>query len=110
MKQAASLLDEEIALGVIAARKVQARFAKDRSIDPADFHDALQRFQGDAHELVSMLEGQLGGSGNGANTELTRKLVGNVHDLLDLFVGFVNIGSDLASQLAQTHLPKNDER
>jgi len=48
VKDAAALLDEELAAGIQAAQQVQQRFRKQGRIDPADFSDALQRFQADA--------------------------------------------------------------
>ena len=47
VKDAAALLDEELAAGIVAANQVQRRFRKDRRVDPADFSKALQRFQTD---------------------------------------------------------------
>jgi len=48
VKDAAALLDEELAAGIQAAQQVQQRFRKQGRIDPAVFSDALQRFQADA--------------------------------------------------------------
>ena len=45
VKDAAVLLDEEIASGIVAAKQVQQRFQKERRINPTDFKDALTRFQ-----------------------------------------------------------------
>jgi hypothetical protein len=49
-KDAAALLDDELAAGIQAAKQVQQRFRKQGRLDPADFSDALQRFQADVHE------------------------------------------------------------
>lgn len=55
VKDAAVLLDEELASGIVAAKQVQQRFQKERRINPGDFKDALTRFQGDAHDVVNLL-------------------------------------------------------
>lgn len=102
VKQAAALLDEEVAAGVVAARKMQQRFRKERRVDPADFKEALQKFQGDAHEVVHLLNGQVDEMRSGENSALVKRLLSHSHDILDLAVEFVNTGSELASQLAQS--------
>jgi hypothetical protein len=106
--QAAALLDEEIAAGIVAAKQVQQRFQKERRIDPRDFREALQRFQRDGHEVVDLIDHQLGELRSKENAELTTRLLHNAHDLLDLAVGLVNMGAEIAGQLAQTNLPRQD--
>jgi hypothetical protein len=106
--QAAALLDEEIAAGIVAAKQVQQRFQKERRIDPRDFRDALQRFQRDGHEVVDLIDQQLGELRSKENAELTTRLLRNVHDLLDLATGLVNMGAEIAGQLALANLPKPD--
>ena len=59
VKDAASMLDEEVAAGIVAARQMQQRFQKERRIDPTDFKQALQKFQGNAHEVITLLDDQL---------------------------------------------------
>jgi len=108
VKEAATLLNEELAAGIVAAKKMQQRFQKERSIDPADFKDALQRFQGDAHEVVTLLNDQLTELRTQENGELVTRLVSNTHDLVDLMVGFINLGAEVASQIAQANLPKKN--
>jgi len=103
--EAAALLDEEVAAGIVAARRMQRRFEKERRLDPADFQDALGRFQRDAHEVVTLLHRQFTGLQSDENREVIGKLVENSHDLLDLVVGLVNIGTDLGNQLIQKTLP-----
>jgi hypothetical protein len=106
VQDAAALLDEEVAAGIVAAKKMQERFQKERRIDPSDFKDALQRFQGDAHEVINLLNQQVGQLRSEENAEVVTGLVNKSHDLLDLVVGLVNIGAELTNQLVQTTLPK----
>ena len=56
VRDAAVLLDEEVAAGIVAARKMQQTFHKERRIDPDAFTDALQRFQNDGHSFVRIFE------------------------------------------------------
>jgi hypothetical protein len=104
VKDAAALLDEEVAAGIVAAKQMQQRFREERRIDPEDFKGALKKFQSDAHQIVSSLNDQFGDLSSQQNAALMKRLVGNTHDVLDLAVELVNIGSEIADQLAQTNL------
>jgi hypothetical protein len=102
---AASLLDEEVAAGIVAARKMQDRFQKERHVDPDDFQEVLQRFQGDAHQVVGMLKQQFATLNSNENSETVSRLLANAHNLIDLVVGMVDIGAEVANQLIQSNLP-----
>jgi hypothetical protein len=108
VKDAAALLDEEVAAGIVAAKQVQNRFQKDRRIDPGDFKKTLQKFQGDAHEVVSLLDDQISAFRSQENTELAKRLLHNTHDVVDLAVEMVNMGAEIADQLAQSNLNRNE--
>jgi hypothetical protein len=102
VKEAACLLDEEVAAGIVAARQMQRRFQKERRIDPADFDQALQKFQADAHEVVTLLNDQFKQLRAEENADLIKRLVSNTHDVVDLAVEFIQTGAEIANQLAQT--------
>jgi hypothetical protein len=106
VRDAAVLLDDEIAAGIVAAKQVQQRFQKERRIDPDDFKDTLKRFQGDAHEVVNLLDGQFAELRSDENAEIVKRLTDNAHNLLDLAVELINMGAEIADQLAQSNLPK----
>jgi len=105
VKHAATLLDEEVAAGILLAKQMQQRFQKERRIEPGDFKKALQRFQGDAHEVVSLLNEHIDTLGSQENTELAKRLVNNTHDVVDLAVELINLGTEITNQLVQTNLP-----
>ena len=106
VKDAAVLLDEEIASGIVAAKQVQQRFQKERRIDPGDFKDALTRFQGDAHDAVNLLNDQFAELRSDENAELVKRFTDNAHSLLDLVVELVNTSAEIADQLAKSNLQK----
>jgi len=106
VKEAAALLDEEMAAGVVAAKKMQQRFDKERRIDPSDFSEALQRLQSDGHEVVNLLNDQIAELRSEENAAIMKRLTNNAHDLLDLSVGLVNMGAEIVNQLVETNLPK----
>ncbi len=106
VKDAAVLLDEEIAAGIVAAKQMQRRFRNERRIDPSDFKEAIQQFQLHAHEVVNQLNERASDMGSHENQEILRRLVSRGHDLLDLTVEVFNMGAELADQLVQAKVPK----
>jgi len=104
--EAGALLDEEMAAGIVAARRMQERFDSEHRLETGDFKEALQRFQSDGHALVDLLNDQATALRSDDNAELSSRLVSNVHDLVDLAVGLVTMGSEVANQLIETNLPK----
>ena len=106
VKDAAVLLDEELASGIVAAKQVQQRFQKERRINPGDFKDALTRFQGDAHDVVNLLNDQFAELRSDENAELVKRFTGNAHSLLDLVVELVSTSAEIADQLAKSNLQK----
>jgi len=101
VKQAATLLDEEMAAGIVAARQMQDRFQKDRRVDPADFRNALVRFQNDAHQIVSLLDAQFAALRSQENADVINRFTANAHSLLDLVVEMVNTGAQVANDVVQ---------
>ena len=110
VQDAASMLDEEVAAGIVAAKQMQQRFQKERRLDPGDFSQALQKFQGNAHEVITLLDDQLSELRSKENTELARRFVTHGHGIVDLAVELVNMGAELANQLAPTVLDRGKSR
>src|ERR1044071_5229292 len=73
VKDAALLLDDEIASGIVAAKQVQQRFQRERRINPDDFKGALTKFQGDAHEVINQLNGQFPELNSKENADLVKR-------------------------------------
>lgn len=55
VQQAASILEEELAAGIVAARDVEARFVDVHKLREADPKEVMQRFRRDAHDVVDIL-------------------------------------------------------
>jgi hypothetical protein len=55
VQQAASILEEELAAGIIAAREVEGRFVDVPKLRDADPKVVMQRFRRDAHDVVDIL-------------------------------------------------------
>ena len=99
VKDAASMLDEEVAAGIVAAGQMQQRFQKERRIDPGDFKQTLKKFQGNAHEVITLLDDQLAELQSQENTDLAKRFIQHTHGVVDLAVELVNMGAEIANQL-----------
>ena len=101
VKDAAALLDDEIASGIVAAKQVQERFRSERRIDPGDFKEALAKFQGDTHSVINLMDEQVNELRSDENAAVFSRFINNAHSLLDLTVELVNMGAEIADQLVQ---------
>ncbi len=108
VKDAAALLDEELAAGIVAANQVQQRFRKEGRVDPRDFSNALQRFQTDAHEVITLLNERLDEMRSQENFDVVKKLVNRSHDMVDVAVELVNSSAEIANQLANLPIVKQN--
>lgn len=109
VRDAAALLDEEMAAGILAAKQVQQRFQKERRINPEDFRKALEQFRGDAHQIISALDDQIANLTSKENAGLAKRLLRNTHGILDLATEAVNMAAELANQLAQSNLKRDKD-
>jgi hypothetical protein len=55
VQQAANILEEEMAAGIIAAKKAEQRILNVKRVRAVEKGDLMQRFRKDAHEVVDML-------------------------------------------------------
>jgi hypothetical protein len=106
VKDAAVLLDEEIAAGIVAAKQMQQRFQKERRIDPAVFKSLIKKFQSDAHEVVNLFSDQIAELRSKENAELVDSLVRRAHDALDLATEVFVMSADMAAKALQSRLHK----
>lgn len=110
VRAAAHLLDQEMAVGIAAAKAMQQRLQKERRIDSADFNEAVQRLHTDARNLIKAVGHQIDGSRLTQNSELAKQFLAKTNDLLDLVVGVVITGAELANQMLQTNLQSEEPR
>jgi hypothetical protein len=55
VQQAASILEEEISAGIVAARRVEERFIDVQKLRTKNPEEIMQRFRRDSHEVVDIL-------------------------------------------------------
>jgi hypothetical protein len=98
IQQAAQLLDEEMAAGIVAAKAAQQRFGKEGKFSGDDFKELLSKFRADSHEMIGMLGDQLAQLRSGENQPIIDRFLGHTHDLLDLTLDTMQVGAEFANQ------------
>jgi hypothetical protein len=105
VRDAARLLDEDLAAGIIAAKQVQGRLHNGKRINPSDFQAALKRLRDDGHAVVGILDEQMTAVRSRENAEVVNRLLENTRNLLDLIVEAVNTGATVANQFVNATEP-----
>src|SRR5262245_59038359 len=59
IQDAAAVLEEELASGLIAARKVSQRLKEEQRFEKEDFADALKRFHSTGQELIEIARARM---------------------------------------------------
>jgi len=72
VNQAATILEEEVAAGILAARDVESRFIDVEEERAANAAELITRIRTDAHELIDILVDIVGVAGDRANSVVGR--------------------------------------
>jgi hypothetical protein len=104
IQEAASVLEEELASGLTAARKVSRRLVEEQRVDKEDFVDALQRFRSTGHDLIEMVRGRVDDMGSESTRDLSQRFVKNAQGALDVFADLIEVGPELVNQLMKSNL------
>jgi hypothetical protein len=99
VRQAASVLEEELAAGVAGVRKVEQRFTKERRVDQAEFSVVLDRFRANAHEFIDVAAGRVEDLRSDEVQELSHRLTQDAHDLFDSMINLVGLAPDVVNRL-----------
>jgi hypothetical protein len=74
VKQAASILEEEIAAGILAARQIENKFIDTDELRSGKSDEVLQRFRRDAHEVVDIVVDIVGATARNA-TRMAKRAI-----------------------------------
>ncbi len=102
VQRAASILEEEIALGIAAASKVERSVREGGNVSAEQFNEVAQRLRKDAHDIVNIIGEQVNGLQAGKSDELSKRFQNDAHDAVDLMVNLVNIAPDIINRLLRS--------
>jgi hypothetical protein len=101
VRRASEVLESELAAGLAAARKAEARFRTERRVEAGDFQEALTRFRSDGHELVSLARGLTSELRSQSTDALVQRLFGDADQALDLALSLVEMAPELINRVVR---------
>jgi len=99
VQRAASILEEEIALGIVAASKVERNVSAGGDISADQFNDIAQRLRKDAHDMINIIGEQVKGLQAGKSEDLSKRFQTDAHDVVDVLLNLVNSAPDIIKRL-----------
>lgn len=109
IQEAASVLEEELATGLIAARKVSRRLATEQRFETEDFDEVLKRFRSTGHELIEVARDRIEELGSDTTQELSQRFLNDAQGALDVIVDLIESAPKLADQLLKRDAPVSEE-
>jgi hypothetical protein len=109
IREAAEVLEEELAAGLIAARKVSRRLAKEQRVDKEEFDDAVGRFRSLGQDLIEMTRGRLDDLKSEETQALLNRLVTDAQGALDTFVDLLELGPEVVNRVEAATRPKGED-
>lgn len=110
VRQAASILEEEIAAGIVAARQVEKKLLKEDRFNANDFENVVQRFRNDAHSVVNMISDRVGEFRSGESDDLVQRFQKDGHEIVDTVMNLLNIAPEILTRLTRTEGTKKGGR
>jgi hypothetical protein len=101
LQRAASVLEEEVAVGLAGAKKISARAVEERRVDADEFGEVMARFREDMHAVVDVAGTRLSEMSSGQPQELTQRFASDAHDVVDTVMNLVNLAPDILNRLAE---------
>jgi hypothetical protein len=98
--QAATVLEKELSSSLAGVRKIQQRFTKERRVDQKEFDAVLERFRGNAHELIDAAAARMADLRSDDVQDLSQRLTTDAHDLFDTMLNLVGMAPDIVNRLA----------
>lgn len=99
VRQAAAVLEKELAAGLTGVQRLEQRFEKDHRIDQAAFDEVLQSLRTNAHEFVDVASNRMSELRAGDVQELAQQFTTHAQDLLDSVISLLAIGPDIVNRL-----------
>jgi hypothetical protein len=99
VRQAVSVLENELSSGLADVRKIERRFTKEHRIDQKEFDAVLKRFQTNAHELIDVAAARVADLSSPDVQDLSQRLTHDAHQLFDVVIGMVGMAPEIMNRL-----------
>ena len=100
VRQAASVLETELATGLAGVRKVETRFTKERRVEQKDFDEILEQARKTTHQLIDVASGRVADLRSEEFQDLSSRLTSDARNLFDTMINMVGIAPDVINRLA----------
>jgi len=108
IQKAASILEEEVAAGIVAAKEVERHMREDGDFRSDEFGDIMQRLRRDAHDMVNIISEQVDNFRSSEFDHLGKRFQKDAHDAVDIMLNVMNVAPDIINRLLQTEKQDKD--
>lgn len=98
-RQAASVLESELAAGLAGVRQLEARFTKEGRVDQKEFDAVLQRLRVNAHEFIDVAAARMADLRSSDVEDLSQRLTADAHDFFDIVINMLQVAPDVVNRL-----------
>jgi hypothetical protein len=99
VRQAAAVLEKELAAGVSGFQRLGAGIARERRVDQEAFDEVLGRLRANAKEFVGVAANRVGDLRSEDVQELADQFSTHAQDLLDTVISMVSIAPDMLNRV-----------
>jgi hypothetical protein len=101
VRRAADVLEREVSAGLDESRRMERTALERRRLDPEQLRQVSDRFRRNAHDLIDMVGNRVVEMTGDDARDLSRRLSGDAHSLLDALVDLAEVAPDVVNSLAQ---------
>lgn len=99
VQKAASVLEEEVAAGIVAAKEVEKNLREGGDFRSDQFDEIVQRLRKDAHDVVTILSERMEELRSKDSDETVKRFQKDAHDVVDTILNLVNIAPDAIKRI-----------
>lgn len=100
VRQAAAVLEGELASGLVGIRRMQERFTGDRHVDQSEFNAVLEQLRTNAHDLIALAAGRVADLRSDDVQDLSQRFTADAHEVVDTLTGLVGLAPDIINRLS----------
>jgi hypothetical protein len=105
IQKAASVLEEEVAAGMVAAQEVERYAREDGEFPAEEFNEIMERLRTDVHEFVSIVSKQVNEFRSRDYDDLAVRFEKDAHGAADVILNLMNLAPELVDRMLKTEEP-----
>ncbi|HSK70971.1 MAG TPA: hypothetical protein VK892_04705, partial [Pyrinomonadaceae bacterium] len=99
VQKAASVLEEEVAAGIAAAKEVEKNLREGEDFRSDQFNEIVQRLRQDAHDVVTILSERVEELRSKESDDVVKRFQKDAHDIVDTILNLVNVAPDAINRI-----------